>query len=93
MKFVLRTKKTVNVSIPFTDPTSLWNHTEFNSSKPLVIFVTGWKTNLEEEASQAQNVMADAYICRGGWNFVVNTFNFFFISFEPILYRNVNECI
>lgn len=83
MSFILRTK-TTSVSIPFTDPTSLWKHPQFNSSKPLVIFVTGWKTDLKNKASQAQDVMADAYLCRGDWNFVVNTLTVFFISCEPI---------
>lgn len=65
--------------IPIKNPDALWNHTEFNSNNPLVIFVTGWKTNLKQGISEAQDVMADAYLCRGNVNFVVIIFPIFFI--------------
>lgn len=54
-----------------TNPDALWTHPDFNASNPLVIFVTGWKTNLEKGASAAQDAMAAAYLCRGNINFVV----------------------
>lgn len=60
-----------NVEIPITNPDDLWKNPAFNHEWPLVIFVTGWKTNLMEGASKAQDVMAEAYLCRGNVNFVV----------------------
>ncbi|XP_055297238.1 vitellogenin-1-like [Sitodiplosis mosellana] len=69
MSFILHSKSS-SISIPLMKPDEMWKHPEFNTSNPLVIFVTGWKTNLKEEASQAQNVMAAAYMCRGNVNFV-----------------------
>lgn len=70
MSFILHTKSG-RIPIPFTNPEDLWKLPQFNADHPLVIFVTGWKTNLKEEASKAQDVMAAAYLCRGDVNFVV----------------------
>lgn len=72
LSFILHTTRRTNVSIPITTPTQLWEHHEFNPNLPLVIFVTGWRTNLLEEPSVPQDTMADAYLCRGNVNFVVN---------------------
>ncbi|XP_031628399.1 vitellogenin-1-like [Contarinia nasturtii] len=69
MSFILRTKD-AHISIPINNPNALWNHTEFNSSNPLTIFVTGWKTNLKHDVSTAQDTMSAAYLCRGNVNFV-----------------------
>lgn len=52
-------------------PALVWTHPEFNPKNPLVIFVTGWKTNLKQSESKAQLAMAEAYLCRGNINFVV----------------------
>lgn len=80
MSLVLRTK-TSDIMIPIKSPDALRNHTEFDTNNPLVIFVTGWKTNMEQEVSEAQNAMADAYLCRGNVNFVVNcSFNLFSVE-------------
>lgn len=70
---VLRTTQE-NVSIPLTNPTQLWASRVFNPNLPLVIFVTGWKTNLLTERSEAQDTLANAYLCRGNVNFVVSFF-------------------
>lgn len=69
--FILRTQSE-DIPIPLTKPDDLWNHSKFNRSLPLVIFITGWKTNLLEGASRAQDTMAAAYLCRGNVNFVVS---------------------
>lgn len=71
LSFILRTRQE-NVSIPITNPLQLWQHREFNPKLPLVIFVTGWKTNLLIKRSEAQEALTDAYLCRGNVNFVVN---------------------
>lgn len=71
LTFILRTRR-ANVSIPITNPTQLWEHHEFNPSLPLVIFVTGWRTNLMLQPSEAQDTLANAYLCRGNVNFVVS---------------------
>lgn len=70
LSFILRTRQ-ANVSIPITNPTQLWESPEFNPKLPLVIFVTGWKTNLLIKRSEAQDALAEAYLCRGNVNFVV----------------------
>lgn len=70
ISFILKTT-TSNISIPITKPNALWSDPEFNANNSLVIFVTGWQTNLGEGESQAQDEMADAYLCRGNINFVV----------------------
>lgn len=71
LSFILHTTHNTNVSIPIINSTQLWHHREFNPNLPLVIFVTGWKTNLLEERSEPQDTMTDAYLCRGNVNFVV----------------------
>lgn len=70
LSFILRTKQ-ANISIPITNPTQLWNIREFNPSLPLVIFVTGWQTNILIKRSEAQEALTDAYLSRGNVNFVV----------------------
>lgn len=70
LSFILRTRQ-ANVSIPITNPTQLWARREFNPRLPLVIFVTGWKTNLLIKRSEAQEALAEAFLCRGNVNFVV----------------------
>lgn len=70
LAFVLHTPKT-NVSIPIINPTQLWEHPQYNKNLPLVIFVTGWLTFLQNEPLGSQDQMAKAYLCRGNVNFVV----------------------
>lgn len=70
IRFTLRTKSK-NVVIPLANSIDLWTSPEFNWEWPLVIFVTGWNTNLKEGESRPQDAMADAYLCRGNVNFVV----------------------
>lgn len=71
LTFILRTRKE-NITIPLTNPDELWNHASFDLNLPLVIFVTGWKTDLKEKVSTAQETLAAAYLCRGNVNFVVS---------------------
>lgn len=61
----------MNISAPITNPTALWLHKEFRMDFPLVLFITGWKTNLLDKASEAQETMFKAYSSRGNVNFVV----------------------
>lgn len=70
MSFILR-GKTANITVPLSNSTALWSHQEFRRDCEFVLFVTGWKTNLQEGASTAQDTMAAAYACRGNVNFVV----------------------
>lgn len=71
MSFILHTTE-ANVSIPITSSTQLWTNTKFNPSLPLVIFFTGWKTNLKQQPSEVQDALVNAYLCRGNVNFVVS---------------------
>lgn len=73
MSFILWTEPK-EISIPFENPDALWTHPEFRRDWPLVIFVTGWQTNLGQDPSEAQMTMANAYLHRGKTNFVVNLF-------------------
>lgn len=79
LSIILRTNNPnyPNVTVPITNPNALWTHQAFNPNFPLVIFVTGWKTNLHTEPSLAQDTLAAAYLCRGNVNFVVKSFSFF----------------
>lgn len=70
LSFILRTREE-NISIPITNPAQLWTNGAFNPNLPLVIFVTGWKTNLLIKRSEAQEALTDAYLDRGNVNFVV----------------------
>lgn len=73
MSFILWTESQI-IIIPFKKPDVLWGHSEFRRDLPLVIFVTGWQTNLRQGISEAQITMANAYMHRGKINFVVNLF-------------------
>ena len=69
MNFVFFTPNE-NVSIPITDSISLWRHPKFDASKKVVIFVTGFSTDINEENSAA-SAMGAAYMKRGDTNFVL----------------------
>lgn len=72
MNFVLRTK-TKNVTVPLNEPIALWKKAEFDTELPLVIFVTGWTTNFNDNnTNSALETVYKAYECRGNVNFVVS---------------------
>lgn len=70
MNFVLMTRDH-NVSIPLREPDKLWRHAHFNTSRPTVVMVTGWTSNINKSNS-ALSLMYEAFMCRGGVNFVVS---------------------
>lgn len=61
-------------------PEKLWALKEFDANLPLVIMVTGWKTDFSESTDSALEVIYRAYRCRGGVNFVVSYFVFDFVN-------------
>ncbi|XP_055296585.1 uncharacterized protein LOC129565592 [Sitodiplosis mosellana] len=69
MNFVLRIKNQ-SISVPLNKPEQLWLLPEFNSSRPLVMMITGWSTNFNKSASSTLEKVYEAYKCRGGYNFV-----------------------
>lgn len=70
LTLILKTKY-LNISAPLTNPSILCDHKEFRSDLPLVLFVSGWQTDLLVQISTAQETMFEAYACRGNVNFVV----------------------
>lgn len=70
LTLILKTKY-LNISAPLTNPSVLWSHKEFRTDLPLVLFVSGWQTDLLVQISTAQETMFEAYACRGNVNFVV----------------------
>lgn len=75
MNFVLMTPDK-NYSIGLREAHRLWHHAAFNQSRPTVVMVTGWTSNVNK-TNTAMNVMYDAYKCRGGVNFLVSVCVFF----------------
>jgi lipoprotein lipase len=69
MNYVLLTESE-NISIPITDSIKLWKHEKFDSKKNVVIMVTGWTTDIDEENTAASELWA-AYQSRGDTNFVL----------------------
>lgn len=69
MNYVLLTD-TENVSIPITESIKLWKHEKFDPKKNVVIMVTGWTTDIDEENTAASKLW-DAYNSRGDTNFVL----------------------
>jgi lipoprotein lipase len=69
MNYVLLTD-TENFSIPITDSIKLWKHEKFDPSKKVVVMVTGWTTDIEEE-NTAASMLWEAYKTRGDTNFVL----------------------
>lgn len=70
LTLILKTKH-LNISARLTNPSILWSHKEFRTDLPLVLFVSGWQTDLMVKISTAQETMYEAYACRGNVNFVV----------------------
>ncbi|CRK86233.1 CLUMA_CG000039, isoform A [Clunio marinus] len=69
MNYVLMTD-TENISIPVTESLRLWRHEKFDPQKKVVVMVTGWNSDIDEENSAADGLWA-AYRSRGDTNFVL----------------------
>lgn len=57
-----------NVTIPLSNSEYLFNHPKFHMNWNVVLFVSGWNSNISDETISA---LHDAYRCRSGYNFVV----------------------
>ncbi|KAH8416887.1 hypothetical protein KR222_010313, partial [Zaprionus bogoriensis] len=68
MNFVLQLDACSNVSVPLTQPSELWSHPGFSSEKPTVIFITGWRSSINNTYS---GPVAKAFACRNDTNFIV----------------------
>ncbi|XP_022208621.2 probable phospholipase A1 magnifin [Drosophila obscura] len=68
MSFLLRTDECKNISIPLTEADKLWEAPGFYQDRPTVIFITGWRTNIQNSNS---GPVAKAYNCRNDTNFVL----------------------
>ncbi|XP_002071446.3 phospholipase A1 [Drosophila willistoni] len=68
MSFQLHTDECHNVSVPLTRAEDLWQTPGFQQDRPMVIFITGWTTNINNSNS---GPMAKAYQCRNDTNFVI----------------------
>jgi hypothetical protein len=69
MNYVLLTEND-NISVPITDSIKLWRHEKFDPKKNVVIMVTGWTSNIENENTAASELWK-AYKSRGDTNFVL----------------------
>ena len=69
MNYVLFTESE-NVSIPITESIKLWKHEKFDPNKNVVIMVTGWNTDIDEE-NAAAGILGKAYLSRGDTNFIL----------------------
>ena len=70
MNFIIITTED-NYSIPFKKPELLWKHEAFDKKKKTVILVTGWTTDVDESNTGLSRI-SKAYLCRGGFNFIVS---------------------
>lgn len=69
MNYVLLTESE-NISIPITESLKLWKHEKFDPKKKVVIMVTGWTSDIENENTAASSLW-EAYKSRGDTNFVL----------------------
>lgn len=77
IRFVLKTlgqeNKIEDTYIPITKPEELCNNEKYKRSKPSVIFISGFTTNLREERSPSHDALANAFVKhRPQVNFMVN---------------------
>lgn len=56
------------LSFPLMKPEQILESPQFNITKKVVLFVTGWMSSLQGNSVAD---MARAYHCRGGYNFLV----------------------
>lgn len=59
-----------NISIPVTQSLLLWAHEKFDPKKKVVIMITGWTTDIDEQNTAADE-MWKAYKSRGDTNFIL----------------------
>lgn len=69
MNYVLLTDAE-NISVPITESIKLWKHGKFDLQKKVVVLVTGWTTDIDDENSAA-SALWEAYKGRGDTNFVL----------------------
>lgn len=69
INYVLLTESE-NISIPITESLKLWKHEKFDAKKKVVIMVTGWTSDIENENTAASSLWA-AYKSRGDTNFIL----------------------
>lgn len=69
INYVLLTESE-NISIPVTQSLLLWAHEKFNAKKKVVVMITGWNTDINEENTAADE-MWKAYKSRGDTNFIL----------------------
>uniref|UniRef100_A0A1I8N5B5 Uncharacterized protein n=1 Tax=Musca domestica TaxID=7370 RepID=A0A1I8N5B5_MUSDO len=73
MYFQLRTPCS-NISVPLSEAQKLLEYPEFDAKKRVVIFITGWMSNIHADYIED---MARAFNCRGNYNFLaLNASNF-----------------
>lgn len=70
LALILKTK-TGDIRVPLRNANIMWTLKEFNMTYQLVLFISGWTTNLKAETPASHTEMFRAYSCRGGVNFVV----------------------
>lgn len=59
-----------NISIPITESLRLWQHPKFDRRKNVVILVTGWNSDIEDENTAASG-MWDAFQTREDISFIL----------------------
>lgn len=69
MNYVLLTESE-NVTVPMNDSLRLWQHPLFNVNEKVVVLVTGWTTNPDEDNDTA-DLFYRAYRSRGPVNFIL----------------------
>lgn len=69
INYVLLTESE-NISIPVTQSLLLWAHEKFDPKKKVVVMVTGWTTDIDEENTAADELWK-AYKSRGDSNFIL----------------------
>lgn len=57
--------------VAMSRPDDLLNHAKFDISKPLVILITGWKTDANDSNNEVLNMIYSAYRSRNEHNFVI----------------------
>lgn len=68
IKLILKQQKGPDVILKLND-IDMWDKPEFEWSKPLVLFISGWTTTPD---SWVNTAMYEAYKANGGFNFMVN---------------------
>lgn len=71
MNFILKTGDH-DYLFPLEYSEKLWAFNKFNHEWPLVLVITGWKTNFRHKQNKVLDIIYEAYRCRGEINFVVS---------------------